>query len=227
MGGYAEFVAGPASSFARKPRSLDHVHAAALPVVGLTAWQALFEVGGLSAGQTVLIHAAAGGVGHVAVQLAKWRRATVIGTASARNEGFLRGLGVDEFIDYRATPFESVARDVDLVLDAIPREADAVTDALAEETIERSWGVLNDGGMLVSICTRPVPNAAAAARGVRGAYAHAQARGDYLERIAGLVDAGHVRPVVGTVLPLEEARQAHELIQTAHRRGKIVLQVIE
>jgi NADPH:quinone reductase-like Zn-dependent oxidoreductase len=119
-GGYAEYVVAAADNLGRKPASLDHMHAAALPVAALTAWDALFEVGGLVAGQKVLIHAAAGGVGHIAVQLAKWRGAHVIGTASAGNAAFLRDLGVDEIIDYRTTAFESVVREVDVVVDAIP-----------------------------------------------------------------------------------------------------------
>ena len=226
-GGYAEYVVAAAATLGRKPASLDHVQAAALPVAALTAWDALFEVGGLVAGQKVLIHAAAGGVGHIAVQLAKWRGAQVIGTASAGNEVFLRELGVDEFIDYRATAFESVVRDVDVVIDAIPREADDATDVLARETMERSWAVLRDGGIQVSICANPVPGPDAAKRGLRGAYAGARPGCNLLNRIAGLVDEGKLRPDVGTILPLPEARQAHELIQTGHTRGKIVLRVDE
>jgi len=222
-GGYAEYVVEDAGNLARKPASLDHVRAAALPVAALTAWQALFEVGGLVAGQKVLIHAAAGGVGHIAVQLAKWRNAHVIGTASATNEAFLRELGVDDFIDYRTTAFESVVRNVDVVLDAIPREADDRTDALARETMSRSWAVLRDGGILVSICANPAPGPDAVARGLRGAYAGAKPGSDLLNRIAGLVDYGKLKPDVGTILPLREARRAHELIQTGHTRGKIVL----
>lgn len=222
-GGYAEYAVAAADRLGRKPASVDHVHAAALPVAALTAWDALFEVGGLGAGQQVLIHAAAGGVGHLAVQLAKWRGARVIGTASARNEAFLRELGVDEFIDYRATAFEAVAQDVDVVIDTIPREADDATDVLAGETMARSWAVLKDGGILVSICANPAPDAEAVARGLRGAYAAAKPRGDHLNRLAGLVDEGQLRPDVGMVLPLREARKAHELIQTGHTRGKIVL----
>jgi NADPH:quinone reductase-like Zn-dependent oxidoreductase len=224
-GGYADYAVAPADNLGRKPASLDHVHVAALPVAALTAWDALFEVGGLVAGQKVLIHAAAGGVGHLAVQLAKWRGAQVIGTASARNEAFLRELGVDTFINYRTTAFESVARDVDVVLDLIPREADDATDVLARETMARSWTVLRDGGIQVSICTNPVPDLEAARRGLRGAHADAQPGNDILNRIAGLVDEGKLRPDVGTILPLREARRAHELIQTGHTRGKIVLRV--
>jgi NADPH:quinone reductase-like Zn-dependent oxidoreductase len=224
-GGYAEYVVAAGDNLGRKPASLDHVHAAALPVAALTAWDALLVVGGLVAGQKVLIHAAAGGVGHIAVQLAKWRNAHVIGTASAGNEAFLRELGVDEFIDYRATAFESVVRDVDVVVDAIPREADDATDVLARETMARSWAVLRDGGIQVSICANPTPGPDAVARRLRGAYAGAKPGTDLLNRIAGLVDAGKLKPDVGTILPLREARRAHELIQTGHTRGKIVLRV--
>lgn len=226
-GGYAEYVVAAADNLGRKPASLDHVHAAALPVAALTAWDALFEVGGLVAGQKVLIHAAAGGVGHIAVQLAKWRGAQVIGTASARNKRFLQRLGVDGFIDYRTTAFESVVRDVDVVMDAIPREADDKTDVLARETMARSWAVLRHGGILVSICANPAPGPEAARRGLRGAYAGAQPGNDVLNRIAALVDEGKLSPDVGTILTLREARQAHELIQTGHTRGKIVLSVTD
>ena len=224
-GGYAEYVVVAADRLGRKPASLDHTHAAALPVAALTAWDALFEVGGLVAGQKVLIHAAAGGVGHIAVQLAKWRGVQVVGTASARNEEFLRELGVDRFIDYRAAAFESVVRDVDVVLDLIPREADDAIDALARETMARSWAVLRDGGIQVSICANPTPDPGSAGRGLRGAYARARPGTDLLNRIAELVDGGKLMPDVGTVLPLREAQQAHELIQTGHTRGKIVLRV--
>jgi NADPH:quinone reductase-like Zn-dependent oxidoreductase len=224
-GGYAEYAVAAANNLDRKPASLGHVHAAALPVAALTAWDALFEVGGLVAGQKVLIHAAAGGVGHIAVQLAKWRGAQVIGTASAGNEAFLRELGVDQFINYRTTAFESVVQEVDVVIDAIPREADAATDVLARETVARSWVVLRDGGIQVSICAHPVPDLEAARRGLRGAHADARPSNHVLNRIAGLVDEGKLRSDVGTILPLQETRQAHELIQTGHTRGKIVLRV--
>jgi NADPH:quinone reductase-like Zn-dependent oxidoreductase len=222
-GGYAEYVVAAVDNLGPKPTSLNHVHAAALPVAALTAWDALFEVGGLVAGQKVLIHAAAGGVGHIAVQLAKWRGAHAIATASAGNAAFLRGLGVDEIIDYRTTVFESVVRDVDVVIDAIPREVDDATDVLARETMVRSWTALRDGGIQVSICDQPIPDPDAAKRGLRGAYAAARPSHDVLNRIAGLVDEGKLRTDVGTILPLWEARRAHELIQTGHTRGKIVL----
>ena len=225
-GGYAEYVASPATGVAHRPRSLDHVQAAAMPVVSLTAWQALFDTAGLSAGQTVLIHAAAGGVGHIAVQLAKWKGARVIGTTSARSEDFLRKLGCDEIVDYTTTRFEDVARDVDVVLDIIPRDVSVAANALAEETLERSWSVLKKNGVLVSICAKP-SSEAAAARGVRGKYVLAQPNAAHLGEIAKVTDAGHVKPTIAAVLPLNEARRAHELSQEGRTRGKIVLRLVE
>lgn len=225
-GAYAEYATGPATCFAHKPRSVDHIQAAALPVVALTAWQALFYAGQLSDGQTVLIHAAAGGVGHIAVQLARWKGARVIGTASARNEDFLRELGCDEIVNYRTTRFEDVVKDVDAILDIIPRDTSAAANALAEETLDRSWSVLKKNGVLVSICARP-SSEAAAAHGVRGKYVLARPNAAALTEIAKVVDAGHVKPTIDTVLPLEEARKAHELSQEGHTRGKIVLRVME
>lgn len=224
-GGYAESVVATADHVAPKPASLTHEQAAALPVAGLTAWEALFAVGGLRAGQTVLIHAAAGGVGHIAVQLAKWRGAQVIGTASAGNEKFLRELRVDAVIDYRTTAFDSVLREVDLVVDLIPRDVDEATDALARETMARSWAVLKDGGLQVSICAKPVPGPGGRTRGLRGAYARAMPGHKGLAAIAALVDAEHLRPEVSRILNLGQARQAHELLQSGHTRGKIVLRV--
>jgi NADPH:quinone reductase-like Zn-dependent oxidoreductase len=222
-GAYAEYVTAPASDIAHKPRSLDHIQAAALPVAALTAWQALFDAGELSAGQKVLIHAAAGGVGHIAVQLAKWKGAYVIGTASGPNENFLRKIGVDEFINYRKTRFESVVQDVDVVLESVNR--DIAVEAVPGETLERSWGVLKKNGVLVSICATP-SSETADAYGVRAKRVHMQPSAMQLTEIAKLVDAGHVKPIINTVLPLKEAREAHRLSQKGHTRGKIVLQVL-
>jgi NADPH:quinone reductase-like Zn-dependent oxidoreductase len=210
---YAELVAVDASQVAAKPTSLDYVHAAAVPIAGLTAWQALFDWGHLEAGQKVLIHAAAGGVGTFAVQLARWKGAYVIGTASARNADFLRELGADEVIDYHTTRFEDVVTDADVVLDAV-----------GGETQERSWKALKKGGILVSIVSAPSEEAAAA-HGVRCAVFMTTASGMQLAQIAGLIDAGHVKVDVETILPLAEARRAHELSESGHTRGKIVLQV--
>jgi len=213
-GSYAEYIAVKASELGRKPKSIDHASASAIPLAALTAWQALFVAGGLKAGQRVLIHAAAGGVGTFAVQLAKWKGAYVIGTASERNHAFLRELGADELVDYNKTPFETVVHDVDLVL-----------DSMAGEIRQRSWQVLKKGGILVSILGAPSAEEAAA-HGVRQAGVFVQPNRAQLEEIAKLVDAGKLRPIVEEVLPLKEAARAHEKNQTLHTRGKIVLRVI-
>ncbi len=224
-GTYAEYTTAPVSDIAHKPKSLDHIQAAALPVVALTAWQALFDAGELSSCQKVLIHAAAGGVGHIAVQLAKWRGAYAIGTASGHNENFLRKIGLDQFINYKTTRFESVVRDVDVVLESVNR--DIVVEAFPGETLERSWGVLKKGGVLVSICARPSLETAVEYR-VHGKRVHIPTqKNKLLVKIADLVDAGHVKPFINTVLPLKEAQKAHKISQKGHTRGKIVLQAIE
>lgn len=213
-GAYAEYIAVRASEIARRPKSVDHVHAAAIPLAALTAWQALFDAGGLAAGQKVLIHAAAGGVGHFGVQLAKWKGAFVAGTASARNKEFLKSLGVDQFIEYRSVRFEDVAHDFDVVL-----------DTMAGETRARSWGVLKKGGILVSILGQPSQDDAQA-HGVRATGIFVQPNPLQLNQIAGLVDSGAVKPHLYAVVPLAEAAKAHELGETNGARGKIVLRVI-
>lgn len=213
-GAYAEYIAMRASEIAAKPKSIDHVHAAAIPLAGLTAWQALFDTAQLSAGQTVLIHAAAGGVGTFAVQFAKWKGARVLGTASGRNQEFLKELGVDEPIDYQTTRFEDIARDVDVVL-----------DTLGGDTRARSWGVLKKDGILVTLLGQG-PLEESAAHGVRGVGIMAQSNAEDLREIASLVDAGKVRPIIEAVFPLSQASEAHRLGETNRARGKIVLRVI-
>jgi NADPH:quinone reductase-like Zn-dependent oxidoreductase len=212
-GAYAEYVATGTRNLAPKPGSIDHVHAAAVPLAALTAWQALFNVARLTLGQTVLIHGAAGGVGHFAVQFAKWKGARVIGTASSGNEGFLRELGADEVIDYRTRPFEEVVHDVDVVFDPI-----------GGDTQERSWKVLKKGGVLVATLGISSPEAATE-HGVRGEGVMVGPDNAQLTQIATLIDAENVKPAVSAVLPLAEAARAHELSQTGHVRGKIVLKV--
>jgi NADPH:quinone reductase-like Zn-dependent oxidoreductase len=214
-GSYAEYAIVQENKLASKPKTLDHTQAASIPVVAMTAWQALFDVGQMSAGQTVLIHAASGGVGMFAVQFAKWKGGRVIGTASDRNLEFVRELGADEVIDYKKTKFEQVVSKVDLVLDAI-----------GGETRERSWGVIKPGGMLVSLISSSPPSQETAAQmGVRAAGLRMQAEAKLLTEIAGLIDSGQVKTLVGKVLPLTSARQSHELSQSAATRGKIVLQL--
>lgn len=210
----AQFVAVRAAEVAHKPRSLDHIQAAAVPHTALTAWQCLFDAGNLTSGQTVLIHGAAGGVGHFAVQFAKWRGAKVIGTASQRNLDYLRQLGADQVIDYTTTRFEEVVHDVDMVLDSI-----------GGETQQRSWATLKPGGILVSI-VQPPSAETAAAHGVRQQMVGAQASAEQLAEIAQIIDAGHIKPTVSTVLLLHEIRQAHTMCEGGHTRGKIVLQVV-
>ena len=213
-GAYAEFIVVRESELALKPKSLDHIHAAALPLAGLTAWQTLFEAGGLAAGQRVLIHAAAGGVGHIAVQLAKWKGAQVIGTAAAKNHVFLRSLGVDQVIDYDTERFDEVVQPVDMVLDTI-----------GGDTQERSWKVLKRGGILVSIASPPKA-VVASADGVRSAFVFTQPNASQLAEIAKLADAGKVKVIVETILPLSDATRGQQLSERGHVRGKIVLRII-
>ncbi|MDO8541510.1 MAG: NADP-dependent oxidoreductase [Opitutaceae bacterium] len=212
-GAYAEFVVIREAEVALKPKSIDHVHAAALPLAGLTAWQSLFDAAKLAAGQRVLIHAAAGGVGTLAVQLAKQKGAHVVGTSSARNHDFLRQLGVDQVVDYQTARFENVVEPVDVVL-----------DTMGGEIQDRSWKVLRRGGILVSLVTPPSAEIAAR-HGVRHTSVSTQPNAAQLAEIAKLVDAGKLQAIVETVLPLSEATRGHELSERGHRRGKIVLRV--
>jgi NADPH:quinone reductase-like Zn-dependent oxidoreductase len=211
-GAEAEYTIALPNELAPKPRSLDFIQAAAVPLTALTVWQAFFDHANLSAGQTVLIHGAAGGVGSFAVQVARWAGAHAIGTASEHKHEWLRQLGAEELIDYTAIRFEDVAHDVDVVLDTI-----------GGDTQERSWGVLKKGGILVSL-VGPVSQERAAAHGVRAVFFIVRPNRSQLTRIGELIDAGQLRPVVETVLPLAQARQAY---QGQHRSGKIVLQVFD
>jgi NADPH:quinone reductase-like Zn-dependent oxidoreductase len=213
-GSYAQYALAPVSHIVEKPKSIDHVQAAAMPVPAMTAWQALFDTANLTAGQKVLIHAAAGGVGSFAVQLAKWKGAYVIGTASGQNAALVRSFGADEFIDYRATRFEEVVS-----------EADVVFDTVGGDTQERSWKVLKRGGVLVSI-VQPPSEPSAKAHNVRGIFMREDAtRNEELTQISKLVANGQLKVNVETILPLSDARKAQELSQTGHARGKIVLTV--
>jgi NADPH:quinone reductase-like Zn-dependent oxidoreductase len=211
-GAAAEFAAVRAANLALKPRSIPHVQAAALPLSALTAWQALFEHAHLVAGQSVLIHGGAGGVGSLAVRLARWRRARVIATASGRDTAFVRSLGADDVIDYHATRFEEALRDVDVVLDTI-----------GSETRERSWRVLRNGGALVTLVS-PIPAGVAEQHGVRGVFFIVRGNRGQLDQISTLVDEGKLKPVIAEVLPLARAREAFELRAEIHSPGKIVLQ---
>lgn len=212
-GAYAEYIAVKASEVAFKPKTVDHVHAAAVPLAGITAWHCLFEAAQLTAGQRVLIHAAAGGVGSYAVQFARWKGAYGIGTASARNQDFLLELGANQVIDYQTTAFEEVVEPVDVVFDTIGGDVQ-----------DRSWQIIKPGGILVSVVSPPSEEKATAHQ-CRSAYVFIQPRADWLTEIAELIDAGQVKPIVETVLSLDQAAEAHKLSESGHIRGKIVFQV--
>ena len=212
-GAYADYVVVRESELALKPHSLHHIRAAAVPLAALTAWQSLFDTAQLESGQRVLIHAGSGGVGHFAVQLAKWKGAYVFATASTKNQDLLRKLGVDKPIDYTQQRFEDVARNIDIVLDTI-----------GGETQERSWSVLKKRGNLVSL-VQPPSEEKAEELGVRAAIIGAQPNGEQLAEIAKIIDSGKLSPIIERILPLSEARRAHELSQSGHTHGKIALRV--
>ena len=212
-GAAAEYLAVHSADLAPKPRSLNDVQAAAVPLAALTAWQALFDHAGLVPGQEILIHGATGGVGSFAVQLARWRGAYVVGTASAANAELACELGADKVIDYNAVRFEDKVR-----------EADVVLDTVGGDTLKRSWGVLRRGGVLVTIVASP-PADKAARYGVRGVFFIVKPSRAQLIEIGRLIDRGKLRPIIKATFPLEEARQAFERGAGRHNRGKIVLQV--
>jgi NADPH:quinone reductase-like Zn-dependent oxidoreductase len=214
-GAYAEYVAVQEGEIARKPKNLDHIHAAAIPLVGLTAWQALFDTASLTVGQKVLIQAAAGGVGHLAIQFAKLKGIYVAGTASGRNQEYLKQLGCDLPINYETTRFENVTHDFD-----------AVIESMGGDIRERSWKVLKQGGILVALIGPPPSEENAKAHRVRAAIIWGQANRDQLTEIARLADAGKVHPEIAAVFPLRDAAKAHQLSETEHVRGKVVLQVV-
>jgi NADPH:quinone reductase-like Zn-dependent oxidoreductase len=209
-GGYAQYVLVREQEAAPKPKSLDLVAAGGVPLAALTAWQGLFVHGNLRKGQRVLIHGGSGGVGHFAIQFAKWKGAHVATTVSAENTGFVRRLGADEAIDYDRESFEDEVAEVDLVFDLV-----------GGETQERSWIVLKTGGVLVSTLTQP-SNERAAARGLR--YTATES-GEDLAKIGELIDSGFVKPVITKTYPLAEAAAAQQFLQGQHPRGKIVLVV--
>ncbi len=216
LGAYADYVAIKPDITAPKPANLDHVHAASVPLAALTAWLGLFEKGGLQRGQRVLVHAAAGGVGSFAVQLAHNAGAQVVGTASPANAAYLRELGADEVIDYRQGSFDRHARSFDVVLDAV-----------GGDTAMRSLELLKKGGIHVGVLPPPEPlQQQAVAAGLRVAAGQVAPNGGRLKEIAALIEAGKLRPSIAAVYPLDQAAQAHELSKTGHTRGKIVLKNI-
>jgi NADPH:quinone reductase-like Zn-dependent oxidoreductase len=217
-GAYAEYVTAPGRHFARTPEGLDHVHAAALPLAGLTAWQALVDIADVRPGQRVLVHAAAGGVGHLAVQIAKARGAYVVGTARSSKHDFLRSLGADELVDYTQEDFAEAVHDIDVVVDAISGDYGP-----------RSLRTMRPGGVLVSLLplAEDFPAEQARKSGLRAGRMLVEPDQAGLKALAALVDAGQLRVEVETVLPLELAGKAHELGEAGRTTGKLVLSVTE
>jgi NADPH:quinone reductase-like Zn-dependent oxidoreductase len=212
-GSYAEYATAPAGAIAKKPQGLSHEQAASIPVAGLTAWQVLFDRGGLERGQTALIAGAAGGVGHFAVQFARNAGARVIGTGSSRNRDFVLGLGAEEYVDYTEQDVADAVSEVDLAFDTVGGE---VTESLVP--------TVRQGGILVTIASAP-PEEAAKERDVRAELLVTSPSPDQLATIADLVAAGDVRIEIADVMPITEIQRAHELSESGHVRGKIVLAV--
>jgi NADPH:quinone reductase-like Zn-dependent oxidoreductase len=227
---YAEYVTAPASDLAHKPAAIDHVHAAGLPMSGLTAWQFLIEVGhdhpspfqearhrpmALDSGTTVLVNGAAGGVGHLALQLAKWKGARVIAVASGDHETFLRDLGADEFIDYTKERPEDVARAVDLVLDNVGGSGS-----------RRFLRTLKRGGSLYPVYFAEFDDEENARLGVTVSAIQVRSNGAQLAEIGHLVEDGTLRVAIDSTFPLKDAPAAHERAAKGHLRGKIVLTVV-
>jgi NADPH:quinone reductase-like Zn-dependent oxidoreductase len=212
-GGYAQYVILKEDEAARKPKTLDDVAAASVPLAGLTAWQGLFRYGDVKVGQRVLIHAGSGGVGHFAIQFAKAKGAHVITTVSTDHVEFALRLGADQVINYKKQQFETEVSDIDMVFDLI-----------GGKTQDNSWSVLKKGGILVSTLTAPSPEKAAQF-GVRGTRFTVTETGSELAEIADLIDAGKVRPKVSDTFALKDAALAQQLIEEGHTEGKIVLTV--
>src|SRR5438876_9031506 len=212
-GGYAQYALVTEREAAPKPRSLIYVEAAAVPIVALTAWQALIDTAKLKAGQTVLIHGGSGGVGSFAIQIAKARGAKVIATASTANQDLLKELGADVVVDYTKQKFEDVARDVDVVLDSV-----------GKDTLARSYGVVKKGGFIVTLVAR-IDQAELNKHGIHGASLSVEPNSDELAEIGKLIDEKKIKVVVSQTFPLAEAKRAQEQVATGHTRGKIVLKI--
>ncbi|WP_405013587.1 NADP-dependent oxidoreductase [Kitasatospora sp. NBC_01539] len=214
--GYAEYITVDSRQLTFKPDRLTHEEAAGVPLVALTAWQSLVSVGRTGPGTRVLVHGAAGGLGHLAVQIARARGAWVCGTVGPHQVDLVKGLGIDEAYDYTAVRFEDLAHDIDVVVDTV-----------AGDNGLRSLKTMRAGGVLVSL---PVPPddetvAEAARLGLRAVSLTVETDRSDLEHITALIEAGALRPIIGTVLPLERADKAHELIETGQAQGKVVLKV--
>jgi NADPH:quinone reductase-like Zn-dependent oxidoreductase len=213
-GAYAEYAVPSAKRMAPKPRTLSFIEAASAPIVTVTAWQMLFEYAHVTAGQTVLVHGAAGNVGAYAVQLAKQAGLHVVATAGSADLDYVRGLGAETVVDHKTERFEQSVAGVDVVLDTV-----------GGDTQQRSLRVLKPGGILVSVVS-PVPEATQTRYGIRAAYFYVDVTTARLNRVTELFESATLVTNVGTVLPLENARLAHEMLGgVPHKRGKIVLSI--
>ena len=210
-GGYAEYTIAKPDEIAPKPESLDYDNAAAVPVGALTSWQAIFDTADLQNGQRILITGASGGVGSMAVQLAKAKGAFVFATASGKNEQFVRSLGADEFVDYTRERFEDRVHEVDVVYDTV-----------GGDTLERSFRTIRRGGCLVTT-VMPPSSEKAENSGIHASMIGVEPSGQQLREINRLIAAGRMKTYVATVLPLAEVRKAHQLSESGRTRGKIIL----
>jgi NADPH:quinone reductase-like Zn-dependent oxidoreductase len=212
-GSYAEYIAVKEDIVALKPKNLSFEEAASIPLSGLTAWEALVTNANIQAGQKVLIHAASGGVGSIAVQIAKSFGCYVIGTTSEKNVDLVKNLGADEVIDYRSQDFAKLLNDIDVVLDTV-----------GGQTQLDSFKVLKQGGYIISVIN-PISEEEAQKHNVRIGYIFVKSNGETLSRLAQLVDSGKIRPVVGKIFTLDEIKQAHELSQSGRAVGKLVIKI--
>src|SRR5437667_7878899 len=212
-GGWAQYVTVKEWEVAAKPKSLNFVEAAAVPMGALTAWQSLVDIAKLQPGQTILIHGGSGGVGSFAIRIAKARGAHVIATASTANQGLLKQLGADVAVDYTKQKFEEIAHDVDVVLDPVGRD-----------TFARSYSVVKKDGIVVTIVSR-CDEAELKKHQIRGASLSSHPDATELTEITKLIDAGKIRPIVTQVLRLTDAAKAVAQAQTHHTRGKLVLKI--
>jgi NADPH:quinone reductase-like Zn-dependent oxidoreductase len=214
-GAYAEYSTASAALIAKKPEGVSHEQAATIPIAGVTAWQALFDRGGLQSGQTALVAGAAGGVGHFAVQFAKVAGARAIGTGSTRNRDFVLGLGADEYVDYTQQDVGEAVSGADVALDTV-----------GGDTTSTLLPAVREGGILVTIAGPP-PEEAARQRGVRAELLINSPKPEQLTRIAELVAGGDVHVEIAEAIPLAEVKRAHELSESGHVRGKLVLRLGE
>jgi NADPH:quinone reductase-like Zn-dependent oxidoreductase len=214
-GAYCQYTVATARELALRPDKVSIPQAGALGVAGLTAWQGLFDHGGLKQGERVLIHGAAGGVGHLAVQFAKWRGAYTIATCESRDAAWVKGLGADKVIDYKRQPFENEIGNVDLVFDLI-----------AGETLDRSWQVLKEkGGRIISTLDHPDAKRQARLHHAQWKHMVVTVKSEQLAQIAALIAANEVTVHIAKILPLTQIRSAHRLVENGHARGKVILKV--